>query len=118
MAGYTGKERRKYRRIYRVIGTNIVRRNSGRYSPKLDAEIGVNVSRSGILLECEKRLAKDDRLEVKVLLPFDSVYKAVRSRAKVVWTKTTPRSTYFIGCKFTKLSPKDRQIIRKYTASF
>jgi len=118
MVNYAGKERRKYRRIHRIVGTNIVRHNTREYLPKLDHEVGLNVSEGGVLLECEKRLAKNDRLKVKVMLAFDSVCKIVQPCAKIVWAKRSFRNTYFLGCRFTKISRKDRSTLRKYTASF
>ncbi len=118
MANYAGKERRRHRRIYRIIGTNIVRHNTKVYSPKLDEEIGLNISQGGVLLECEKRLAKNDRLKVKVILAFDSAYKTIQPCAKIVWAKRSFRNTYFLGCRFTNISQKDRSTLRKYTASF
>jgi len=118
MAVYAGPERRKHRRIYRIIGTNIIRHNDKEYNPKLDEEVGLNISLGGMLIECEKQLAKEDRLKLKVMLTFDSVYKIIQPTARIVWTRKTERGTYFLGCQFTRLSPPDRLNLRRYVSSF
>lgn len=118
MAAYSGREKRKHRRIYKIIGTNIIRHNAKEYDPKLDEEVGLNISAGGILIECEKKLERQDKLKIKVMLTFDTVYKIIELNTEVVWIKKSFRNTYFIGCKLTKLSLKDRSILKKYTASF
>ena len=117
MNEYTGPERRRHRRINKIVGVNIIQYDTKKTLPKLDAEVGQNVSEGGILLECSKRLTRGTYLKLKIMLFFDSKYKIIQTSARIVWNKRSFRKTYYLGCKFTRLSPKARLTLRRFTTS-
>lgn len=116
MTGYKGPERRRHRRKTELIGVNIKGINHKKIQPKLNQEIGLNISEGGVLLECSKRLAKGSHLKLKVMLILDSKHKIIKAPSIVVWNKKSRQNTYYLGCKFTRLEHNDRTLLRKFTS--
>lgn len=124
MARYKGIERRRHKRLNKLMAVNIIALNDKKTLPKFDAEIGLNIAEGGMLLECSKRLTGRSRLKLKILLTLDSSrktgsryagkYKVIRAPAIIVWNKKSFRNTYYLGCKFTRLKHKDRLILRRF----
>jgi len=114
MAKHATSEKRKYPRIHSKVGLNIIACNGKKTTPKLDEEIGLNISVGGVLIECSKRLAKKTRLKLKIMLTSDSKFMIMQIPARIAWNKKTFRNTYYLGCKFTRLKPRDEKIIIKY----
>lgn len=109
-------ERRRHKRKSELVGVNIIGLNNKSIHPKLDEEVGLNVSEGGILLECLKRLPKQTHLKLKIMLILDSKYKIIQPPAKIIWNKKSFCNTYYLGCKFTKLRHNDRLLLRKFTS--
>ncbi|NQT07322.1 MAG: PilZ domain-containing protein [Candidatus Omnitrophica bacterium] len=116
MPVHRGPNRRKYRRLIEAIGVNIISLNKKSTLPKLDEEVGLNIGEGGALLECSKNIKKGALLVLKIMLDLDFKYVVVEAPAKVVWTKKTSRKTYYLGCKFTRLKPKDRIALKRFSA--
>lgn len=114
MASRKGPELRAHQRTKKRIGVNIVYYNGRKTLPKLDEEVGLNIALGGMLIECSKRLIKNASLKLMIMLAFDSQYEILRIPAKVMWNRKSFRKTYFIGCKFLRLAPKDRKILVRF----
>lgn len=114
MAKLSGAEKRRHVRIGRKIGVNIINCNGKKTIPKLDEEVGLNVSIGGVLIECSKRLARGTKIKLILMLTFDAKYKIIEVPAKVSWNKQSYRKTYYLGCKFQRLKPKDRNALVRY----
>ena len=114
MANLSVRERRKFVRIYRRIGVNIVGYNNKKTEPKLDEEVGHDISLGGILLECSKRIPVGSALRLKIMLTFDDSFRMIRSGARVVWNKRSFRDTYYLGCKFSRIDQKERAALIRF----
>lgn len=113
---YTGSEKRRHKRMYKLMAVNIMGFDNKKTLPKLDAEVGQNISEGGILLECSKRLPKGTSLKLKIMLLFDSKYKIIQTFVRIIWNKKSFRKTYYLGCKFTRLKHKDRLLLRRFVS--
>lgn len=111
---YLDLDKRRYVRIPGRIGVNIVKYNRKKTGPKLDEEIGLNISIGGILIECSKKLSVKSILKLKIMFPFESKYTIISGAALVMWNKKSFRKTYYIGCKFDRLKEKDKFVLIQY----
>jgi len=109
-------ERRKFIRFNKNFGINIVSLNDVATLPKLDHEIGVNISLTGILIKCEKPIERDSTTRLKIMLVKNRAYKTIEANAKVVWCNRSfdQKTAYCIGMKFTKLSRSDKATLTWY----
>ena len=114
MAGRKGHKMRKDERTHVRIGVNIIGYNGRKTLPKLDEEVGLNISIGGMLIECSKKLVTGTSLKLKVMLTFNSSYKIILVPAKIMWVNKTSQGTYYLGCKFTRLKTQDKTILKRY----
>ena len=114
MANFKGAEYRKHMRITKRVALNIIAVNDKETLPKLDAEVGLNIAEGGILIECSKNLSKGARLKLKIMTTFGPTSKIITVPAKVAWKSRSRHDTYYFGCKFTRLNPKDRAVLKKF----
>lgn len=107
-------ERRKYKRIInKTVGVNIIQHGSKKTLPKFNEEVGLNLSENGILIECSKGLAAGTNLRLIIMFLIDSKYNIIQTPAKIAWTKKTRRKTYLFGCRFMRLSQKQKSILKR-----
>jgi len=99
-----------------MVAAEIIACNDKKTLPKLDDEIGLNISDGGLLMECSKKLAMGTRLRLKIMLIFASSYKILEIPAKIVWCRKSFCKTYYLGCKFTRLTPETKRAIKKFTS--
>jgi len=114
MIRYKGRERRRYKRRGATIALNIIRCGRKKTLPKLDEEVGRNISESGILLECSKRISKGKSITLKIMLSHNHKFRIIQTAAKVKWCKESFRDTYYSGCQFMRMKPADRRAIKKF----
>jgi len=107
------KERRKYRRIQKSFGVNIVAVGKKATLPKLDHEVGLNISLGGMLIQCEHMLKKGTPLSIKLMLVKDGVYKSINAKGRVIWQQQSfeKKNTYFLGIKFDRIQPLEQEKI-------
>jgi len=115
MAKFKGPEYRKFKRITKRVALNIIACNGKKTLPKLNEEVGLNIALGGVLIECSKRLPKKTTLRLKIMPTFGPKLKIMKVPARVVWNARTPRGTYYLGCKFTRLNHRDKIILRRFT---
>ena len=110
------KERRKYRRLHKPFGVNIVSVGKKKTLPKLNHEVGLNISLGGILVKCAKLIKKNTVIGLKLMLVKDGVYRTLEARGRIAWHKLSFErpTTYFMGIEFKRLSHKDKQKILWY----
>lgn len=114
MAKFRGSEKRGFKRLDRMIGVNIISCDNKNTEPKLDEEVGLNVSEGGILLECTKRIPKGTSVSLKIMLALDTGYRIVHTAARIAWNKKSFRHTYYHGCKFSRLKHDDKLLLIRY----
>ncbi|MFC1590828.1 PilZ domain-containing protein [Candidatus Omnitrophota bacterium] len=107
------REKRRYRRLNRPFGVNIVSVKKRRTLPKLDHEVGLNISLEGILIKCERILRKNTAVGLKMMLVKDGAYRTLETKGTVAWNKASPgkKATYLIGIHFRKLPLKYKRVI-------
>jgi len=101
-----------------MVAVEIISCNGKKTLPKLDDEIGLNISDGGLLMECSKKLDKGTRLRLKIMLIYTSSYKIIELPAKIVWCKRSFCKTYYLGCKFTRITPVIKKAIKKFTLPY
>jgi len=116
MNAYTGIERRKHKRINKQIPLNITGFNNKKTLPKFDEEIALNISETGILIECSKPLPIATSLNLKIMLNLDSGYKTIETTSAIMWTKESHRKTYYFGCRFMELSEEDKTSLKDFAS--
>ena len=107
-------EKRKFVRFARTFGVNIIALGRKKTLPKLNHETGVTLSLGGVLIRCERSIAKGSRVTLKIMMARNGQYKTSVASARIVWCKRSfdSRTTYYIGAKFERLSPDNRAGIR------
>jgi len=107
------RERRKYRRMKKAFGINIVSVGKRATLPKLDHEIGLNISLGGLLIMCEHFLKKNTAVGIILMLMKKGAYRTIKTRGRIIWCRMSfePSAAYFMGIKFTKLSRRDKKVI-------
>ena len=108
-------ERRELRRRRLVHRLELYDRVSERFLGK-----GVDVTTKGLLLVTETPVAQDTELELRVTLPepmFGKDHIDVDAVAR--WrAKDVNPGFYDVGLEFTRISPRDQEIIRQVIAMF
>ena len=64
-------ERRRSKRTTRIVGVNIIQVGKKKTLPKLDHEVGMNISPAGILVHSDKPLKHSQILQMKIVLTKD-----------------------------------------------
>jgi hypothetical protein len=102
-------ERRRFIRFSKSFGVNIIALNDRETLPKLDHEVGVNLSLSGALIKCEKQIPENSKILMKLMLVRDRAYETICVKARVTWCMKfpDPKTTYYIGMKFLGLKTVD-----------
>ncbi len=100
-----GKERRRFIGFHKHFGVNIVALNGVDTLPKLDHEVGVNISLTGMLIKCERPIKKGSKARVKIMLVKNGVYRTVEASARIMWCDKSfdQKTAYCIGMEFARL---------------
>jgi c-di-GMP-binding flagellar brake protein YcgR len=108
-------ERRELRRRRLVHSIELYDRASERYLGK-----GVDVTTRGLLLVTETPISQDTELQLRMTLPETMFGKdQLEFDATARWrSKDVNPGFYDVGLEFTRISPRDQEIIRQVICMF
>ena len=116
------KEKRRFLRIpFEAVHECKSLRPSAKSSAKMaDAAkvLSKNISQSGILINTTEKTSVGDELEIKITVPSMEGYSTVKIAGKIVWVRKLNVKSYDCGIEFTRIKPKDVDIIRDFIAFF
>lgn len=114
-------ERRKVKRAERYFAVNIVSvDNKGkvlnfselRSHPKFCDETGLDISPKGLKIMCSKKLPKESKIQMKLLIPDDTGLNLIRVNGSVKWfrqIKGKYKKYFIMGVFFRDVDGEDKK---------
>lgn len=114
------KERRKTPRIAQYAGLNITEINGFTAKPKLNHEVILDISETGIKatiwLSRKRTFLKDTELKMEIMLRDEYIEDIIEVKGKIVWMKELTKEekySYYIGIEFNEIDRIARERIKK-----
>jgi c-di-GMP-binding flagellar brake protein YcgR len=115
------KERRKVKRAEKYFAVNIVSvDNNGKVlrfdktaaNPKYLDESGLDFSPEGIKIMCSKKLPKESKIQMKLLIPDENGLNLIKANGSVKWfrqVKGKYKKYFMIGVCFREIERADKK---------
>jgi hypothetical protein len=97
-----------------IVGVNIVKVGTKNTLPKLDHEVGVDITPAGVLIESTAFIAHSKTVHMNVFLTKNEVFTQLKLKGKVLWTKRYKKRRNQIAVAFQFLSPKSRETLERF----
>ena len=118
----TGAERRKYKRIKKILGINIIKVGKKRTLPKFDHEVGLDFSPAGVLISSEKPIKLQESLRIKMAVASADDFALLEVAGKVAWcarqkarrAMARKEGGYHLGVAFQRLTPSNLRVLKKF----